>query len=239
MKHYSLISGVIVLAGALGTWQIQAQGTAETQKVTLASPAQIPGGELAAGAYTFSLEDNMTDRAIIRIQGNGQEDHHLILGVPNPALRSSGRGGVVWFRAAADGSRALRGWKCARCAATLEFVYPKLDAVKITDGTAEPVMAVDPAYDKLPQNLSQDDMKVVTLWLLSPKRITADNRGEGVSAKKYSDSQHEALRAEAPKKAEGRELPATASHTTEIGMIGLAGLAFGVMLSVLKRRVAA
>ena len=46
-------------------------------------------------------------------------------------------------------------------------------------------MAVDPSYDKLPSNLSADDMKVVTLWLLSPERVTADNTGQGVKAAKY------------------------------------------------------
>ena len=68
----------------------------------------------------------------------------------------------------------------------LEFVYPKLEAVKLTDDSTQPVLAVDPTYDKLPSNLSADDMKVVTLWLLSPERITADNVGKGVKAVKYT-----------------------------------------------------
>jgi len=156
------------------------------QNVAVSQNVQIPGGNLNPGTYKFSVEDRLADRAIVRIS-NAQDanEHYLILAVPNTTLKTTQGNRLLYFRAANEGKQSLRAWKCESCTAPLEFVYPKLEAVKITDDSTEPVMAVDPSYDKLPSNLSADDMKVVTLWLLSPEHVTADNTGEGVKAVKY------------------------------------------------------
>ena len=63
-------------------------------------------------------------------------------------------------------------------------MYPKPEAVKITDASAQTVLAVDPAHDKLPDNLSADDMRVVTLWSLTPERISPDRTPENVASYK-------------------------------------------------------
>jgi sortase A len=60
--------------------------------------------------------------------------------------------------------------------------------LKITAETGQAVLAVDPAFDKLPDSLSPDNMKVVTLWLLSPERVTPDRRGSGLKVAKYEAS---------------------------------------------------
>ena len=65
-------------------------------------------------------------------------------------------------------------------------MYPKEDAVKITDNTGQRVLAVDTAYDKLPRELTAADMKLATLWLLAPKRMTGAHRGVGVKAVRYA-----------------------------------------------------
>ena len=157
-----------------------------SQDVTISDTVQIPGAKLKAGTYQFSVEDRLADRAIVRITSSDDNKHYLLLTVPNAKLGGSNSGGsVLYFTLKEDKAQALRAWVCPGCAAPLEFVYPKLDAVKITDASTEPVMAVDPEYDKLPANLTADDMKVVTLWLLAPERITADNVGKGVKAAKY------------------------------------------------------
>ncbi len=163
------------------------QASDNTQDVTFSNAVQIPGGSLKAGAYTFGLEDRLADRAVVRItSAQNASEHYLLLAVPNPKMPVASSDRLVYFKAGGESQRVLKAWNCADCRAPLEFVYPKLEAVKITDDTTEPVMAVDPAYDKLPGNLSQEDMKVVTLWLLAPERITADNAGQGVKAAKYS-----------------------------------------------------
>ncbi len=161
---------------------------ADAQSVALSDKVKIPGADLGAGAYTFSVEDRLADRAIVRVESADKATHYLLLAVPNGKLPMDNADGVSFFTATADKSRSLHAWKCASCAAPLEFVYPKLEAVKITDDSTEPVLAVDPTYDKLPANLSADDMKVVTLWLLSPERITPENVGQGVKAVKYAQA---------------------------------------------------
>ena len=158
----------------------------DTQSLSLNDKVEVPGAELKAGSYTFSVEDRLRDRAIVRIANASGDQHFLLLAVPNGKISATSKG-LLFFTNSKDSSKqVLKAWNCPNCAIPLEFVYPKLEAVKITDASTEPVLAVDPTYDKLPSNLSADDMKVVTLWLLSPERITAENVGEGVKAVKYA-----------------------------------------------------
>lgn len=212
----------------------------ETETITLQTKLQIPGDTLKPGEYTFSLEDRLRDRAILRISAKDNDKHYLILAAPNANLPAGTQNGLVLFRSEPGKKQILRGWACPGCSPALEVVYPKAEAAKITGESGEPVLAVDPAYDKLPSNLSADDMKVVTLWLLTPQRITADNRGEGVSAAKYAgttpiqtatanETQAPAVAAEHPR------MPKTATNTYELAVWGLL-LVFAGLLSAATRR---
>lgn len=184
------------------------------QNVAVSQNVQIPGGNLNPGTYKFSVEDRLADRAIVRIS-NAQDanEHYLILAVPNTTLKTTQGNRLLYFRAANEGKQSLRAWKCESCTAPLEFVYPKLEAVKITDDSTEPVMAVDPSYDKLPSNLSADDMKVVTLWLLSPERITAGNVGQGVKAAKYLPEANQVPANQVPQDRAAAQTPALAERS--------------------------
>lgn len=179
-----------LLAALLAAGSVYGQAANTSQNVTVSEKLQIPGASLKPGAYTFSVEDRLQDRAIVRITSQDESKHYLILTVPSANLGQASSDGLVFFTNASAKDRALRGWACADCSPGLEFVYPKAEAAKLTDETGEPVLAVDPSYDKLPANLSPDDMKVVTLWLLSPERIIAGNtpgkKGKGVNAEKYA-----------------------------------------------------
>ncbi len=175
------------LAVAASFAPLASMQAADSQSVTIKNDVQIPGASLKPGTYTFAVEDRLSDRAVVRVTSSqDSSEHYLLLSVPNSKLSADAADQLMLFKAANSDKQALRAWKCPTCAAPLEFVYPKLEAVAITDASAQPVLAVDPAYDKLPSNLSPDDMKVVTLWLLQPERITADNIGQGVKAAKYS-----------------------------------------------------
>lgn len=167
---------------------VNAQGTDESQKVTLSEKLKIPGASLKPGEYTFAIEDRLQDRAIVKITSQEQSKPFLVLTVPSPNLPQQGGDGLIRFSTPNGKDQVLRGWACPGCSPGLEFVYPKAEAAKLTDETTEAVLAVDPTYDKLPANLSPDDMKVVTLWLLSPERITASNKGKGVKAEKYASA---------------------------------------------------
>ncbi|MBV9761880.1 MAG: hypothetical protein JO340_15065 [Acidobacteriaceae bacterium] len=231
--HSALALGALLGAAGRG-W-----GAPETQIVRLAQKLQIPGATLESGEYTFSVEDRLRDRAILRIQARGSERRYYLLTTPSDKLGTATANGLIFFRSDAGEDGALKGWACPGCSMPLEVAYPKPEAVKITRKSGEPVLAVDPQYDKLPQNLSADDMKVVTLWLLSPKRITADHRGEGVAAAKYAAVESgpvETAQARAPMGP--AHMPKTASNTAELALWGLLLTAAGLGLALDRKRTA-
>jgi len=158
----------------------------ETQSIRLEQKVQIPGGTLNPGEYSFSVEDRLRDRAILRIDANDSNKHYLLLTAPNDKLGDAAQNGLIYFHVETGKKQILKGWACPGCSTPFELVYPKPEAAKILAGSADSVLASDPEYDKLPAHLSADDMKVITLWLLTPQRITASHHGAGVSAVKYT-----------------------------------------------------
>ncbi|MDQ2840511.1 MAG: hypothetical protein M3Y72_05620, partial [Acidobacteriota bacterium] len=95
-----------------------------------------------------------------------------------------------------------------------------------------PVLAIDPTYDKLPANLSRDDMKVVTLWLVSPKRIV-EGKGEGADAAKLSVARPQAPNVQLA--ANRKRLPKTASNFYELGFGGVFLMVISILLYVRRR----
>jgi len=160
-----------------------AAGDYDAQDVSFDKPVRTPDGILQPGKYTIRLEDRMADRAIVRITEPGGAEHYF-LSVPSKTLTAAFKG-LIFFPVS-TGTAALNGWECGGCKRPLEFVYPKDDAVALTADTGKPVLAYDASYDKLPANLSPADRKVVTLWLLAPKSVTPQGKGEGLTAAKYS-----------------------------------------------------
>ena len=213
----SKLSCIPLLLSTLTLSAINTYAADDHQTVTVSDKLQIPGATLKSGTYTLSVEDRLADRAIVRISSSSSDKHYLLLTVPNGKLSTSSDDSLLYFSTSTDKKDALRAWKCGTCSMPLEFVYPKLDAVKLTDDSTQPVLAVDPTYDKLPSNLSADDMKVVTLWLLSPERITADNVGKGVKAVKYtpdaSVATQETASSSAPAVAQPEPTPTVAAPT--------------------------
>jgi hypothetical protein len=221
-RHLTVL---LVATGSIAGSAISARAADETQRITVNQQLRIPGAVLQPGRYTFAVEDRLQDRAIVRITSNDRGAHYLVLTVPNRKLRGNGTGGLVFFRSENAKQRVILAWACPGCRADLEFVYPKAEALQITDAAAQPVMAVDPSYDKLPENLSPDDIKVVTLWLLSPTRIAASGRAEGVNAERYSSITH--------------PLPETASNNFGYALFGLVLLAMAGALQLANHRTGA
>jgi hypothetical protein len=154
----------------------------ERQNILINEDLQIPGVVLAPGKYALSVADQLYDRSIVQISRLGRNESYLVLAVPSAGAKSDKSGGLAFFRRSFDGKSALRRW------GGLEFVYPKAEAVKITGDSGQTVLAVDPASDKLTGHLSPADMKIVTLWAVSPIQVTAENRGVGVTAAKYASA---------------------------------------------------
>lgn len=238
MRTFAVLCGVsLVLAPLAGA------AANESEAVHLDRKTEVPGATLQPGQYKFQVEDRLKDRAIVRITRADGDQHELVLTVPNNKLAAAGRKGVAYFPGAAS-QHAIKSWQCSSCAQPLEFVYPKDQAVAITQATGKAAMAVDPSYDKLPANLSPDDMKVVTLWLLSPKEVTPDGKGSGVQPTKYADlnpaetPSTQAVASNSPHKAPDPSMPHTAGTESEYALAGFLLLtASGALLS--RRRLQA
>ena len=182
---------------------------------------------LTPGKYAVSVADQLYDRSIVQISRVGRNERYLVLAVPIAVAKSDLPGTLWFFRQHFDSKPALRRW------GGLEFVYPKAEAVKITADSGQTVLASDPAFDKLPGHLSQDDMKIVTLWAVAPLQVTAENRGVGVTATKYASVSDSSATVSTPPAASAapaasgrdhpaiKKLPKTASNNYAYLLCGL------------------
>jgi LPXTG-motif cell wall-anchored protein len=219
---YKLCTASVLLAVFLAPCT-RVFAASDAQQIAIDRDLQIPGETLKPGTYTFAVEDRMNDRAIVRISSaNNDARHLLLLAVPSAQLPAKASKGIILFDSGDATKQILRGWACVGCSAALELVYPKLEAAKITSETGQSALAVDPEFDKLPANLSPDDMKVVTLWLLSPKRVEAGHHGLGLNAVKYAST------------VSRRHLPQTASNTYWFALLGVLSLALSLFARALR-----
>jgi LPXTG-motif cell wall-anchored protein len=154
----------------------------------------------------------------------------VVLAVNSRKLVSDNSKGIILFNAADAKLQILRGWVCPHCTEGLEFVYPKPDAAKITAETGQTVLATDPPFDNLPDTLSTDDMKVATLWRLSPKGILPDHRGSGLKMARYESSPAVRPGMKLVANIRHERLPKTASNTFSLAAWGAGLLLAGCAL---------
>jgi hypothetical protein len=196
-----------------------------SSQFSVSAPTLIPGATLQPGTYSIKIVDHLQDRFLVGVDGNGGASHALFIAVPSKAIRNGAHSGVILWSAAADGKAALRGYDFGK--STLEFVYPKDDAVSLAKANGTPVLAVDPASEgKAPElsKLSNDDMQMVTLWTLTPERV-GDSADAKISANKYQaapagDSTQQVAKAETHPPVM-KTLPHTASELPLVLLVGL------------------
>ncbi len=231
---------------------------AKATKFNVSQQTQVPGMTLQPGSYSIRVVDHLADRLIVRIDGaSGGAAHSTFIGLPTTDLSKSGSG-IIAFDAGPDGGAAARGFSFPS-GKTIEFVYPKADAVTLAKANGTKVVAIDPASEgRVPteKGLSKDDMEVVTLWTLSSTKVGPGDAAPAISAEKYkarksttsgADTQvasaQDAPSAPAPRKAKPviAKLPHTGSDLPLIAMLasfallGAAGLRFGRLASALNR----
>ena len=87
------------------------------------------------------------------------------------------------------GRHALRGFVFAN-GTSVEFVYPKADAVALANANSATVVAIDPASEGRPElaKLTNSDMEMVNLWMLTPVRVGPGNGQKGIEAKRYQST---------------------------------------------------
>lgn len=220
----ALIFGASLLHGA----------SRDTQNIVITEAMQIPHATLQPGSYSLSIEDRVRDRAVVRISSLNSTQDFVALAINSRKLASDSGKGIVLFNAADAKLQILRGWVCPHCTEGLEFVYPKRDAMKITAETGQTVPAIDAAFDKLPDELSAEEMKVATLWLLSPKRTLPNQRGAGLKMARYENSSATRPNMELVANVRRERLPKTASNTFSLAAWG-AGLLLAACALRLRR----
>ncbi len=162
---------------------MQAQSSSAPYQVT--QKTEVPGASLSPGSYTVRIADHLNDRLIVQVQKSGSQDVTTLLAYPNSNLTGSG---PVLFGTGLKSKPTLRGFAFAG-GPSVEFVYPKADAVTLAKSNDVKVMAVDPASEgrpKLPQ-LTQSDMNEVTLWMLTPTAVQPGG-SPGIQAARYQPS---------------------------------------------------
>ncbi len=199
---------------------------------TVRNQLQAPGAMLPAGTYTLSLEENILhDRAIIRLTGDAGGVNTLLLAVPNATLGHQ-QAGIVDWKTPAGSQKVLRGWVLPGREEALEFAYPKETAAKLANEVNGPVLAVDPVSDKLPPlpSMTQDDMKVVHLWLLAVHKMGPNASGK-LSAIAYKPVGTAEMASNRP--AQSR-LPRTAGGQYQWMLVGLSLLIASFLLRIAR-----
>jgi hypothetical protein len=187
-------------------------------KFTVSEMTAIPGHTLAPGAYSIRVVDHLSDRYIVAVEGPGGKDRTLFIGIPSKDLGQGAQGKIQW-KTPADGASYIRGWKFPSLPA-LEFAYPKNDAVAVAKANGTEVPAIDPESEGMVSkaSLSQDEMKIITLWLLAPTRVGPNSPG-GIQATRYQQM------ASLVHKPTITRLPHTASSLPLIWLLGAFSLA--------------
>jgi hypothetical protein len=108
----------------------------------------------------------------------------------------------------------------------IEFVYPKDEAVSIAKVNFAKVPAIDPASEgiSVDPSLSRDDMKLVTLWLLSSTRVGPSDSKPSIKAERYKTASYVQ-----PKPALAA-LPHTAGSLPILLLASLSSLAAAILL---------
>ena len=196
---------------------------------TISNPSHIPGATLEPGSYKIHIVNRLSDRVILKVDSVNGNMHSTFLGIPNSQIQKPASSGPVKWANPAGGSQYLKGWYFPGSSSVVEFVYPKAEAVAIATANPAKVPAVDPASEgKVTDNtLSQEDMQLLTLWLLSLEQVgpsgTGDAAKSGIKAERYTQ-------VASVQKPVIKALPHTASQVPLVWLVGFCSLIGAALL---------
>jgi hypothetical protein len=228
------IVALLLLAPMVTSAAAPAPKPAETFTVDVST--KIPGATLRPGDYSISLVNHLSDRDILRVDSPNGTVHTTFIGIPNSHIpRPSGPQLVNWNNRA-EGHAYVRGWYFPGSSAVTEFVYPKADAVAIAKVNQAKVLAIDPASEGRVDDpeLSSDDMRLITLWMLSATAVGPGKGTPAIEAERYQalatvpprPGTETTAAVPPPRKPVIKQLPHTASDLPWMWMVGLGALSF-------------
>lgn len=228
----------LVSALALATPATMFAGAPDSPSATFTVSQQtmVPGKTLPPGSYSIRVLDHLQDRYIVRVDSTSGDEHTTFIGVQDPKLKAIASSGVVPWGSAPAGNTALRGFSFGGSSPSLEFVYPKNDAVALAKLNGSRVPAIDPASEGKPAELaglSKDDMEIVTLWMLSSTRVgPGDTAAPQIKAEKLQ----QVAKNNPPAKPPIAKLPHTGSDLPSLLLLGVGCAGAATMLG--RRRAA-
>ncbi len=160
--------------------------TAPSSDFIVDKSTMAPGVVLQPGTYSIRVVDHLEDRFLVTVEGNGGVSKATFIAVPTKSFIK--QSGPVNWGTSPNAKAAMRGFVFSDNNSALEFVYPKDEAVSLAKANGIPVLAVDPASEGRPPELAQlsaSDMQTVTLWMLTPERVSGQASNVAISAAKY------------------------------------------------------
>lgn len=195
--------------------------------LTFNVPVEIPGMVLPAGTYVFKLADSMSDRHIVQVFNDEENQiYATILAIPNYRLQPADDTVVRFAERAANRPQAIRAWFYPGDNFGQEFVYPKVRATELAVGTHEKVLAAEVTPTETPEELVKAPVVAVT-----PEKKEVEITQE-VQAKPAEPLAFAPAAAPAPV----QELPKTASPVPLAGLLGLGSLVLAGILRTVSRR---
>ena len=181
---------------------------------------EVPNATLQPGSYSIRILDHLRDRVILQVSSKGSRVETTFLAIPASTMANAPVGPIP-YSAGPKGKAAMKGFAFPGGLA-VEFVYPKNDAVSIAQANDTRVMAIDPASEGrvAAPKLKQNDMEMITLWMLQPTRVGADDKkSAGIAASRYqappsaTTAPVETAQASQP----AQSTPAASSYTASTG----------------------
>lgn len=221
--------GLAVALLLIAARPLSAEVKPKTVPFPVAAPLAIPGATLNPGDYTIEVVNQLSDRIVLRVRDKSGSALTTFLGVRERQSSSRASGPVAWSNAV-DGQKYLRAWNFQGAPSSVEFVYPKDDAVKIATANPSKVPAVDPGSEGKPTDstLSQSDMELLNLWLLHLDQVGG---GQGsIKAEKFESG------SSPQQKPVVASLPHTASLMPVVWLVGLGALLAAALLRIFRVR---
>ena len=150
----------------------------------------IPGKTLDAGSYSIRILDQFSDRFILQVEDSGGTTLSTFIGLYSSDFDTSPgrsqRGPIFWTNSP-KGAKAMRAY-AFRNGNTLDFAYPKGQAVTLAKLNTSSVPAIDPESEgrKPDPKLSLEDRQVVTLWELKATHVGPKDQTPAIEAKRYT-----------------------------------------------------
>lgn len=238
----------------MGVWLTPMAHADESNKksvITFSGPVEIPGvhaagwGVLPAGTYVFKVMDSQSNRHIVQIFNKEETTvHATILAIPNYRLKATDKTVMTFTERPAGQPEALRAWFYPGRNFGEEFVYPKARAMELAKASNMPVLYTSAEIpSEIAEPLTSVDLPVVAQMRRAPV-MAIKPTGEEVQLAEVVEAppaEVEAAPAAAPAPSQAAAtadtLPATASWTPLLALLGLLALGGAAALRTVERHL--